>query len=233
MADRQGVMAGTTGANARTFYNDGSNWLEVQGLGQMDISPPTAQSNTFSGFEGSFSVPGEREIGQVTYEVASFAPNHRSWRHLRGLYDDGNDVTLRTETREIDIATPGNTTAAIATTGVVTLAAGLTIADIPGLARGHVFVLGNKTYTVESISDDDTPVITVYDDATGEAPATAVAATRIAKIIQPILRWIIAGSITTFPVGRLARDSAVTSQLIIQPRTEISIPTIQTAHSAS
>ena len=233
MADRQGVMAGTTGANARTFYNDGSNWLEVQGLGSMEITPPSASSNTYSGFEGSFSVPGEREIGAVTYEVASFAPNHRSWKHLRSLYDGNDDVTLRTESRKIDIAVPSSgAMVAISAAGAVTFSGGFGIADMPGLARGHVLVVGSKNYTVEAISDADTPVVTVYDNADGEAPGSNVAAARLTAVVQPILRWIISGAITTFPSGSLARDSAVTSQLVIQPRTEVAVPAIALAHSA-
>ena len=225
MADRQGALAGVTGNRARVYYND-SGWKEVQGIGSMEIGTGSATTNTYNAFEGSFSEAGSEEIGQVTFEAASYQPAHRSWRWLEGKRAAGDDVTLRVESRQVTIApaTTGNRRAAIATTGVVTFSGG---ASLPSsAARGHALLIDGDIYVIESISDATNPVVTVT------APNSAVSADNFA-VIFPILRWVVSGSIAQMPGATLGLEAAITGQLVIQPRVRVALPSPQSAHSVA
>jgi len=227
--DRRGQLAGTTGAATRVYYNDGGTFYELQGIGQMEIGVGQAQSNTYPAFEGSFSNVGAEEIGQVTFEIASYQPNHPSWKWMEAQRAAGNDVQLRAETPEQVIFTASKKAmiAIASETGAVTFSgteSGSKAEDLDTVARGHVFKIGSNLYTIRSISDDATPKFVC------EAPAANVVAATY-SVLQPILQWRITGGIATSGGATLAQDAAVTSQLIIQPRSRVPLAQMVTEHT--
>ena len=237
--DRQGQLAGVTGQGGRLFYQDGSEWNEVQGVSSMAIAPDTAQTQTQTGFEGSVSFPGSPEIGAVTFETASIMPLHRSWKFLAAAQRAGDSVLLRFETRkrEITAGAASGETAAIAATGVVTLA-GITVADLAaaGVARGMVLVASgsgsapddtdtSQMFVIQSMTDTTITVTTLA----GAAPS-AVSAGRFSVII-PIFRWNIPGTVTSAPKGDIGVESPITGSLVVQPRTSLADPEAVGDHS--
>lgn len=232
MAENQGNLAGTTGQGCRVFYNDAGTFKEIQGIGQMQIAVGQAATNTYNAFEGSFATVGDEEIAPVTFEVGSIAPNHPSWLWLDRQRDQKKDVTLYAETKESLILTAdADTTLEIAADGAVTLAAGTTkkktVQDVA--ARGHCFKIGNTLYTIRSISDD-----AAEGDIDIEVNhSQAVAATKPFTIVQPIIRWIITGGIAQMGGATVSRDAAVTSQLVIQPRSRVPLGTVVAEHVAT
>lgn len=235
MAENQGNLAGTTGQGCRVFYNDSGTFREVQGIGQMQVAVGAAATNTYSAFEGSFATVGDEEIAQVTFEVGSIAPNHPSWRWLDAQRDAKKDVTLYAETKESLILTADAKTKISAAasgagkTSMITLAEGSTtkktIQNIA--ARGHCIKIGSALHTIVSISDDEADADV---DIEIVKPASAISDATGWTIVQPILRWIVTGGIAQMGGATVARDAAVSSELVIQPRSRVPLATPVAAH---
>lgn len=227
MADRQGALAGVSGRRMRVYYDDAGTYRELQGIGSMEIASGQAQAQTYQGFEGELSEAGAPEVGAVTFEVSSYAPQHPSWQWMQSQLDDAQNVTIRAESREVTVSpvTSGAMTAAIATTGVVTFAGSYVLpAEV---ARGHCIKIGTNLYVIQSISDADTPVVTV-----GPSPNSAVSAANF-SIVFPILRWQISGQISQMPGGSVGTDTLITGSFGIQPSRRVALPTPQAAHSVA
>ena len=210
--DNQGQLAGVTGQGGRLFYQDGSDWNEVQGVSSMAIAADTAQTQTQTGFEGSVSFPGSPEIGAVTFETASIMPLHRSWKYLAAQQRAGNPILLNFETRKREIAAyDGNneTVTITASTGAAVLGSALTQEALgaAGVARGMILVADDAAradedpdnyFVIERLSGQGTAGM-VVSKVTGSI--ADVAATGFSVII-PIFRWSIPGTDDERPEGR-------------------------------
>jgi len=231
MADRRGRLAGTTAAAARIYYNDDGEWKELPGIGQMELTPDSSQSSTYSAFEGAFAVSGTPEIGQATFEINSLMPHHPGWKFMEAARQAKRDVQLRAETPNTVIFTADKKAmVAIAKAGgAVTFSgsgSGSAATDLEAAARGHCFRIGAKLYTIESISDADTPVFAC------EPPAADVAAATY-SVVWPIMRWSISGGIATYGGATLAEDAATSGQMVIQPRVSVPPAVIAAEHTIS
>lgn len=232
--DRQGNLAGTTGARARMFYQaDDASWHEVPGIGSMTINPDSSDSATYAAMEGSFSTTGADTIGTVDFEVTSFLPNHPAWEFLDMKRRAKQNVSLRAETQLQTVFTPSGDVAITANTGVLDFdTAGDALAAVNGgVARGHEIGIGadltalgdGNLHTIESISDAATPVFT-------SATKMAVSSTK-ARFFVPIYRFVISGAIQTGGGASLAQDAAMGSQLTIQPASSVARPTKHLKHT--
>lgn len=223
--DRQGALSGTTGSRCRIFYADGADWREVPGIGSVDFAPSTRASTTYSAFEGAFSTTGALEIGTVTFEVASFLPNHRAWKYLDKQFDNNDNVQLRVETNQNSVFNSGTATAAVApSTGLVTFAPTGTIDLMSDVARGHQMVIGTNRLTIEAISDESVPKVYVTP------PASAIAAAAF-SVETPILRWLVTGKLSSHGGASIAEDAANSSQFIVAPSGRVPLPTAQATHT--
>ena len=236
MTERQGKLAGTTGARAIVLYNEDGTWKGVQGLGQMQINPGQAQSSTYSAFEGSFSTTGAEEIGTVSFEINSFMANHPSWKYIAAQRKARANIQLRVESQE-QVIYNANEGSMIALTnaGVVTLSGngGSKKTDLVDAARGHAFKTAAKLLTIRSISDAADPVIKCEIQRDGAGAAEALNATAWTQIVVPILRWNISGKIATFGGATLQEDAAISGQLVVQPTSAIELPMMQLTHTAA
>lgn len=235
--DRQGQLAGVTGRNGRLYYDAGSgSWNEVQGVSSMAVAPDQAQSQTSSAFEGDLAIVGNPTIGAVTFAVASMMPIHRSWRFLAAARTSGDAVLLNFETAKRTLrgySAAGETIAVAANSGAATLV-GVTQAALAaaGIARGHVIVASNdETDTddflvIQQMSGDGLTGMVVSPLA---GAAKAVAATRF-SIIAPIMRWTVAGQVTSLPVGDATVDAPLTGSLVVQPRNSVGLPVAVGGH---
>lgn len=223
--ERQGALAGTTGSRCRVFYIDGADWREVPGIGSVDFAPSTRASTTYSAFEGAFSTTGALEIGAVTFEVASFLPNHRAWTYLDGRFSGNDNIQLRVETNANQVFNSGDGTVAIATnSGLCTFAGGLDVATMSDVARGHQIAIGTNRYTIEAISDENPNKFYV------SPPDSAVSASKF-TVVFPILRWLVTGKLSSHGGASIAEDAANSSQFIVQPSGRVPLPTAITAHT--
>ena len=227
--DRQGSLAGTTGSRCRVYYQDGATWNEVPGVGSVDFAPSTRASTTYSAFEGAFSTTGALEIGSVTFEVASFLPNHRAWKYLDAQFNDNNNVQLRVETNANSVFNSGTATAAVAqSTGLVTFAPTETVGLMSDVARGHQMTIGTggsaQRLTIEAISDEETPKFYVTPPSSGVSAAAFTVQT-------PILQWLITGKLSSHGGASIAEDAANSSQFIVQPTGRVPLPTAITTHT--
>lgn len=223
--ERQGALAGSTGSRCRIFYIDGSNWNEVPGIGSVDFAPSTRSTATYSAFEGAFSTTGALEIGAVTFEVASFLPNHPAWKFLDSKFNNNDNIQLRVETNENDVFNSGDGTVSIATnTGLCTFAGGLDVASMSDVARGHQIVTGTDRHTITKISNESPSKFYV------EPPASAVNATKF-RVVFPILQWLVTGKLSSSGGASIAEDAANSSQFIVQPSGRVQLPTAVNAHT--
>ena len=226
--DRQGSLAGTTGSRCRVFYQDGSNNYEIPGVGSVDFAPSTRAASTFAAFEGSFGVTGSLEIGAVTFEIASFLPNHRAWKYLDAQFNSNNNVQLRVETNANNVFNSGAATAAISDankdTGLVTFAPTNAVELMGDVARGHQMVIGTNRLTIEAISDETVPKFYV------SPPGSAITAGTF-TVQTPILRWLITGKLSSHGGASIAEDAANSSQFIIQPSGRVPLPTAEATHT--
>lgn len=223
--DRQGSLAGTTGARCRVYYQDSANWFEIPGIGSVDFAPSTRTATTYSAFEGAFQVTGGLEIGTVTMEVASFLPNHRSWVYLDAQFNENNNVQLRVETNANNVFNSGTATAAIAKdTGLVTFAPTNTVDLMDSVARGMQLVIGTGRHTIEAISDETVPKFYA-------TPPTENVSAGTFSVETPILRWLITGKLSSHGGSSISEDTANTSQIIVAPNSRVPLPTAIAAHT--
>lgn len=223
--DRQGALAGTTGSRCRVFYQDGSKQYEIPGVGSVDFAPSTRASTTYSAFEGAFSTTGALEIGAVTFEIASFLPNHRAWKYLDERFSNNNNVQLRVETNANSVFNSGTATAAVAqNTGLVTFAPTNTVDLMSDVARGQQMVIGTDRFTIEAISDETVPKFYVTPPASGVSAGTF-------SVETPILRWLITGKLSSHGGASIAEDAANSSQIVVQPSGRVPLPTPQATHT--
>ena len=222
----QGSLAGTTGSRCRIFYQDGSNWNEVPGIGSFDLAPSTRTATSYSAFEGTFSGVGTQEIGAATFEVASFVPGHRAWAFLDGKFNENDSVLLRVETTKSELYDSGTKTVAIANnTGICTFSDSteqLTEMKSAGVARGHTILAGGTLYTIQKIDEDD--VVSV------SPPASAVTATTF-EVILPVIRWVVGGKLSSSGGASITEDAATSSQFIVQPTVRVAQPTLHENHT--
>ena len=227
MAERTGILTGRTGRRATVWYNDGSAWKGIPGIGSFSLAVGEASSDSYTAFEGSFSEVGEAPIGDATFSVDSYMPNHPAWKFLDKQWRAGEAVQVRVETveRTIFAAAAAAKVAIAKTSGEVTFSgtgSGKEAEDLTDAARGMAFKIGTALHTIVSISDADTPVFVC------EGPAAAVPATTY-SVVVPRLRWAFTGSIKQMAGAEVGQDSAVSSQLIITPTSQPALPTVEAA----
>lgn len=231
--ERQGALAGSTGSRCRIFYQDGSKWNEIPGIGSFELAPSTRTSTTYTAFEGAFSTTGALEIGAATFEVASYLPNHRSWVYLDNQFNDNSPVQLRVETKANIVFNSGagefELTDANKATGLLTIAKSVTD-QMNDVARGHQIVYGTagseKRVTIQAISDDDTPKF--YIDPLD--PTAAIGKTQF-RVEMPILRWLITGKLSSNGGSSISEDAVNSSQFIVQPSGRVPLPSVQATHT--
>ena len=227
MADRQGSLAGTTGSRCRIFYKDGASTYEVPGIGSVDFAPSTRASTTYTAFEGAFSTTGALEIGTVTFEVASFLPNHRAWKFLDKQFNNNDNVQLIVETNANSVFSSGTATAAVATTtGLVTFAPTNVVDSMNDVARGHQLIVGDTRLTIESITDDTIPKFYVTPPASNVSAGTF-------SVVTPILRWLVTGKLSSHGGASIAEDAANSSQFIVAPSGRVPLPKAVDSHTES
>jgi len=226
VADRQGVLAGRTGKGTRTNYFDSGTWKEVPGLDNFSVAANEPTATTYNSFEGSFAEVGNAEVGDASWDIVSFMPHHPAFKHMEEKRVSQDSVQFRVETAEVTKFQPSSgATVALGTDGSVTFAGtglGSKAVDLGEVARGMCFKIGGSLYTIESISDDTTPVFVV------EAPAAAVTADGY-EVVYPILRWEFSGIVKTPFSMEITRESPISSRLVVTPTQIIPLPSIQTS----
>ena len=172
--------------------NLSGEYIEIDGLQNVQIQSPEVTTSSVAVLKGG----GVARAGSVLPETltADRIANYTT-QVQDALFDarrKGKELTFRVQTGEPTEVVPTQAAdkAAIAqTTGVVTFTpatSNTTVEAIKNsqLAVGHFIVIATKQYRIVSISD--TNVVTVQDEATGRAPANAVAAADY-EVINP--RW--------------------------------------------
>ena len=171
------------------FSSDGTEWAEIPFTGDIEASGGEPPTNEVVTFKRVGQVVGHDRLPSLTAQVPSYVPHHSSWRALAAANQAGNSLQFRIRTKEQELGNSGTGTAAIATSGVVTLNP-LVVptngnphpidwrSELYGVGLG--IKIGSAVYTVDTISDDG--VLKV-----DPAPGTAVAAAAY-KVVAPRLR---------------------------------------------
>ena len=225
MAEKRGGLVGRVGRRLVVEYQRSGVWAEVPGISSFSIGVGEAPTDTTSAFEGSFAVIGEAPIGDVTFTLASYIPNHQAWIDIDNALDNGDSLGWRITTpeREVLATTPNGTTAAIAKD-----ATAVTFAKQPDawtnktIQRGMALVVGTTYYTIASISDDDTATVAINR---ADAPGSAVSAS-VYKVVLPSLRWTFQAGIKQAGSTEGGVDTAIGGTLVVTPDSRISLPTI-------
>ena len=199
------------------FSTDGgTTWKELPFAGDIEASGGEAPTSEVATFKRVGTTVGHDRVPSLEVTVPAYIPHHSSWRNLAAEGKAGNPVNVRITTRERLLAASGmGNTAALATTGIVTLSptviGGHSIdwrSDLYGVGLGLKYAAA--VYTVDTISLAG--VLTV-----DPAPAAAVAAA-VYSVVGPSLRL---GPILARIVGlaqfSMPAEGALNKSVTIQP----------------
>ena len=196
----------------------GATYKELPFAGDIEASGGEAPTSEVVTFKRVGTTVGHDRVPSLSVTVPSYIPHHSSWRDLATQNKAGNPVNVRITTTERLLAASGaGNTAAIATTGVVTLSPLVTAtpghsidwrSDLYGVGLG--IKSGSAVYTVDTISAMG--MLTV-----DPAPAAAVSAA-VYSAVGPSLRL---GPILSRVVGLAAfsmpAEGALNKTVTIQP----------------
>lgn len=229
MAEKRGGLAGRVGRRVTVEYSkNGTEWNEIPGLSNFNIAEGEAPSDTTAAFEGSFSTLGEAPIGDVTFTVVSYLPNHQAWRDIKAAKDNGDNLQFRITTPERTVFGPttGGNTAAVADTGIVTIAGDDEAWEGSIIQRGMALEIGNAKYTIASIdlaADGSLNEVKVNED---DRPGSDVAA-GVYSVLLPSLRWgPFAAGIKQTGASEGGVDTAIGSNLVVTPAAPLALPSI-------
>ena len=232
MAEKRGGLTGRTGRRVVVK----ANGKEVPGISNFSIAVGEAPTDTTAAFEGSFTTVGEAPIGDVTFTVVSYLPNHGTWKSILKAQDDGDIVAFVVETPERQVF-PGGTglstsghTAAVAKTGVVTLAnsadnmSGKEPFEGDAVQRGMVLQVGETgdKLTIESITLDAAGSL---ERVEVEAVAKDVSAGEF-RVLIPKLQWSFNAQVKQSGSVEGGVDTAIGSSLVVTPTAKVAAPTI-------
>ena len=180
------------------------SWVDIDGLQNVQIQSPEVTTSSVAVLAGG----GVQRVGSALPEtltadrIANFTSAVQD-----ALYEarrTGAELSFRVRTGAPQNVVPVEAAdkVAIAQTGILTLTPAGTNTTIAALrdsrlAIGHFFVVGNKQYRIVSIAGSP-DVVTVQDEATGEAPAQAVAAADY-TVVNP--RWQVQANAHVTQVG--------------------------------
>ena len=201
----------------------GSNWREMLNVASLQTEIAEKQTTTVSSLRTIRAYTTEpTDIGDATFELSAYLPHTRFAADMVASRQLGSSVSFRVTTLERAIygkraSTPA--TAAIATTGVVTLAGDnpANFAKDDRIAPGSALKIGGKYYIIDSIDVteagalDGADALKVYP-----APNPAVAAAAY-DVVTPSLRAEFTGEVKNFGASTGQRDGAYSTQLIVTP----------------
>ena len=161
------------------FSSDGTEWAEIPFTGDIEASGGEPPTNEVVTFKRVGQVVGHDRLPSLTAQVPSYVPHHSSWRALAAANQAGNSLQFRIRTKEQELGNSGTGTAAIATSGVVTLNP-LVVptngnphpidwrSELYGVGLG--IKIGSAVYTVDTISDDGVLKVDPAPAAHGAVP---------------------------------------------------------------
>ena len=236
MAEKRGGLTGRTGRRVivevstdgfATAVNPAKplgNSFEVPGISNFNIGVGEAPSDTTPSFEGSFTTIGEPPVGDVSFTVVSYLPNHPAWKRIEAAHLQGDTLAWKIRTQEKNIFGPSAAavTAAIAATGLVTLVGAGLVLSAATVQRGMALEIGGSKYTVVSVNvDEDVPA----NDKMYVDHDTVVGA-GVYSVLIPALQWSFDGGVKQTGAAEGGVDSAIGSSLIVTPSSRIPAPAI-------
>ncbi len=197
----------------------GGDWKELPGINGYSETGGEAPERDIVAFSGVAKRSGHPRVPSVEMN-AVYQPAHSAWRAIREAADKGTLLRFRVTTKEEERFAINDSaeTVAIADTGVLTFAGdGKPNFKSSEYGVGMILKLGGENYVIDSVSDADTPVVTVTP-----APASDVTAATDYKITVPSLRR---GpfSATVRIVGNVSLESEgdMTTTLTLAPRGQL------------
>ena len=203
------------GLNTVFEFLKGTIWTEIPFTGDVAASGGEAPSSEVVTFRRVGSVVGHERVPSLTVQVPSYIPHHSTWRALSVAKKASTLVQFRLRTREEEIADSDAETAAITTTGAVTLNPLVTAGHVvdwrgEGYGIGLGMKIGNNILTVDTISEAG--MLTV-----DPAPSAAIAAASY-KVVRPSLRLgPFLCRITTLSSFNLPTEGQLGTTLGLQP----------------
>lgn len=202
-----------------------NEFIELPGIASWEETQNDAPRRVIRAFSGTASRTGTPEPPTVACEVVAYSPRHPAWRRVReaALANAAINVRLFTPPTELlfkSKAADSGATAAIATTGVVTLATA-DEEDPPDLttdtyAPGMAIWIAGKWYTIMSI-DDDSDQVKAVDDTTNKYPSSAVTAAQFAVGLPRQGRSSFAAEISATDGASIRTENQLSSGFNINP----------------
>lgn len=201
------------------YSSDGTTWIEVPGISGYTESGGEAPERDIVAFSGVAKRSGHPRVPAIECS-AVYAPAHAAWKAIRVASIKGTLLRFRLTTLEetIESIKGSGNTVAIPTTGVVAFAGTVKPNFKEGLiGPGQVIKAGSAKYVIDSLSDDDSPVVTVKP-----APETAVSATAEYSIVLPSLRrGPFGATVRLADRVSLESESDMTTTLTLAPRGQL------------
>ena len=206
------------GRDAELHVQDGSDWLQVPGVGDVSLSGGAAAVNEISHFQGQVQVTGFRGLGTVAVTLSVYNPQHPANRRIRAIADSGESGLWRVSTKAESLLaqTQSGVTVAIAKdTGAVTFAG-----TQPSFSwqPGQVIKAGSDGYIVEAIGSDGKA--TVARDLDGDGPASALSAS-VYSVVVPKMQVEFSAAISESDSFSLTSDNLLSGNFTLVPSVRI------------
>ena len=179
--------------NSEIEFSDdgGTTYTEIPFTGDIEASGGEAPTTEVVTFKRTGTVVGHQRVPSLTVQVSSYVPHHSTWRSLAGVSNSGTALNFRIRTQEKEISKSGaGNTAAIATTGAVTLAP--LVAPISG--NPHSIDWRSELYGIGlGITFDET----VLFQSSGSSNTAAIATTGVVTFAgtSPPVSAIVVGNV--------------------------------------
>ena len=217
MSQRSSVAIQVQNATVE-IQNSRGAWVDVPGISGLSESGGAAPTETVETWQNTITHTGNVQPPSISISIAGYVPVHPTYKIIDDARRDNKFVTFRYALAETEVrpVTASGNTAAIATSGLVTLAGSdnndFTVEEI---GRGMALKMGNKYYVITAISD--TGMVTVVDGDDLEAPDAQVPAAVYSIVTPPMRRPAFSARIMNAFNTDAGATGAVSTTIEIQP----------------
>ena len=207
------------------FSTDGNTYQKVFNAASYEVGSSELNEETITTLDGSTVInTPSTTTGAVTVPISAYLPHHPAFRELIKAKNDLSVLHWRITTVERQIlgTTAVGVTAAIAVTGIVTLAGAQTFFERGGGAAVGMSlkIMGGTGHVISGLDLDADGDLMANGFTVFPKPAAPVAAARY-SVVLPSLRTTFLGGVRDIGSVSGTTQGAMSGQLIISPSEEV------------
>ena len=217
-----GVVIVPSELAALEFEESSGVWVELPGVSSYVVNASPAPKREVPTWKGVANQVGHSRVPTLEFEVPGYVPHHNAWVAMRDAMLDKSlqrfritlaKLTLGSFTGSLAVAAKGSNNTSLAT---LTAAADTTKPDLSEeqFGPGQAFILGSKTYVIQSIESDATAKV--------QGIASALSSTAVFEVAIPQLRrGPFSARISATDRDNLASEADLASGLTLEPLAEL------------